>query len=87
MLPEKYRWTDYQISPARFRAELVTTLLILAVMGVASLGASAKEDHLHSHIAAARSAERPPNLAAIVKPRAPATHQADAQGHRSPGKC
>lgn len=87
MLPDKYRWTDYQISPTRFRAELIATLLILAVVGVASLGAGDKEDHLRRPIVSTLSIERPANLAAIVKPRTSATYQADAQSHQSPGKC
>jgi hypothetical protein len=87
MLPDKYRWTDYQISPTRFRAELIATLLILAVVGVASLGGGDKEDHLLMHFASALSTKRPSNLAAIVKPRTPAAHQANAQSHPSPGKC
>jgi len=88
MLPEKYRWTDYQISPTRLRAELVATLLILMVVGVAGFSAGGREeDHPRSHIASTVSSEQPSNLAAIVKPRIPATHQANAQSHGSAGKC
>jgi hypothetical protein len=87
MLPDKYRWTDYQISPTRFRVELIATLLLLAVVGVASLGADDKETHLRMHFASALATERPANLAAIVKPRTVATHQVDAQSHKLPGKC
>jgi hypothetical protein len=67
---DEYRWTDHVISPRRLRVEFIATVLIVALVGGASLAdAPSAQDRRVPVVESAIAIARAPGLAAITKPR------------------
>jgi hypothetical protein len=64
-----YRWQDHVITPKRAALNLLATTLIVAVLGIAGLGAGHDPTPVavHAHLQAPIATEQAASLAEIVK--------------------